>query len=135
MTSSESVAFQGIHSTLEILRPRAGVVVVRVRGNDVGEHGAGPFRELARDLEQPPVELFVDARETRGASLDVSNVWAHWLRSNRDSFHRVHMLTGSRFIQLTADFVRRFSELGDAMFVYTEPASFDEALARATRRP
>jgi phage regulator Rha-like protein len=44
------------------------------------------------------------------------------------------MLTGSRFVQLTADFVRRFAELGDAMHVYTDGAAFDEALRAATHR-
>jgi hypothetical protein len=43
------------------------------------------------------------------------------------------MLTGSRFVQLTADFVRRFAELGDAMLIYTDGVAFDEALASATR--
>jgi len=41
------------------------------------------------------------------------------------------MLTGSRFIRLTADFVRRFAELGDAMRIYTDPAAFDGALSNA----
>ena len=44
------------------------------------------------------------------------------------------MLTGSKFVQLTADFVRRFAELGDAMRVYTDGAAFDEALRAAVGR-
>jgi phage regulator Rha-like protein len=44
------------------------------------------------------------------------------------------MLTGSRFVQLTADFIRRFAELGGAMLIYTEGAAFDDALATAPRR-
>jgi hypothetical protein len=38
------------------------------------------------------------------------------------------MLTGSRYVRMTADFVRRFAELGDAMLIYTEPSVFDDAL-------
>jgi hypothetical protein len=128
----EASRFQGIHSTLSIERPIPGVVLITISGRDAGEHGDGPFRELARDLERGPFVLFVDARDTRGASIDVSNVWARWLREQRDSLHRIHMLTGSRFVQLTADFVRRFSELGDAMLVYTDPRAFDEAFKLAT---
>jgi hypothetical protein len=44
------------------------------------------------------------------------------------------MLTGTSFVQLTADFVRRFAELGDAMRIYTDGAAFDEALRLATVR-
>jgi phage regulator Rha-like protein len=43
------------------------------------------------------------------------------------------MLTGSRFVQMTADFVRRFAELGDCMLIYTEPSVFDETLEIALR--
>ena len=43
------------------------------------------------------------------------------------------MLTGSRFVQMTADFVRRFADLGDAMLIYTEPSVFDETLESALR--
>ena len=41
------------------------------------------------------------------------------------------MLTGSRFIRLTADFVRRFADLGELMRIYTDPAVFDGALSNA----
>ena len=34
----------------------------------------------------------------------------------------------------TADFVRRFAELGDAMLIYTDGAAFDEALRKTTTR-
>lgn len=57
-----------------------------------------------------------------------------WLRAHRDRLHQIHMLTGSRFVQLTADFVRRFAELGDAMLIYTDGAAFDDALRTATAR-
>jgi hypothetical protein len=126
--------FEGLHSTLTIGRPVGHVVVVTISGRDAGEHGDGPLRALDDELKRGPFSLFVDARHTQGASVDVSNVWAQWLRQRRDQLDRIHMLTGSRFVQLTADFVRRFAELGDAMLIYTEGAAFDDALATATRR-
>lgn len=126
--------FAGVHSTMTISRPRPHVVVVEIVGRDVGEHGDQPLRALDEELAAGPFALFVDARDTRGATVDVSNVWAQWLRSKRDQLHAVHMLTGSRFIQLTADFVRRFAELGDAMRIYTDGAAFDEALHGALQR-
>jgi hypothetical protein len=125
--------FEGIHSTFGIDRPSREVVLVTITGRDAGEHGDGPMRALDELLVDGPYALFIDARRTTGASIDVSNVWARWLRANRDRLHRIHMLTGSRFVQLTADFVRRFAELGDAMLVYTDGAAFDDALRTATR--
>jgi len=64
--------------------------------------------------------------------MEVSNQWATWLRARRDQLTRIHMLTGSRFVQLTADFVKRWADLGDKMRIYTEAEPFDEALLAAT---
>lgn len=110
------------------------MVLVTITGRDAGEHGNAPLQALDDELRSGPYELFIDARPTLGASVDVSNVWAQWLRSRRDQLQRVHMLTGTRFVQLTADFVRRFAELGDAMWIYTDGTAFDEAFQRSTER-
>jgi hypothetical protein len=72
------------------------------------------------------------ARQSRAVALDVSGSWARWLRSQRDALKRVNMLTGSRFVALTANFVRDFAELGDLMRVYSDPVSFDDALREAS---
>jgi hypothetical protein len=124
--------FEGLHSQIVINRRAPNVVSVTISGRDVGEYGDGPLRALSEELLRGSFVLFIDARRTLGASVDVSNVWAQWLRANRDRLHRIHMLTGSRFIQLTADFVRRSAKLGDAMLIYTDPTAFDEALRDAT---
>src|SRR5690242_12383927 len=125
--------FEGTHSTIAIARPAPHLVVITISGRDAGEHGNAPLRALEEELRAGPFALFIDARKTLGASVDVSNIWAQWLRTHRDDLHRIHMLTGSRFVQLTADFVRRFAELGDAMLVYTDGAAFDAELHAATR--
>jgi hypothetical protein len=121
-------SFEGLHSAIAITRPAPHVLLMTIRGRDAGEHGAAPMRALDEELLLGPATLFIDARRTTGASVDVSNVWAQWLRTNRDRLHAIHMVTGSSFVQLTADFVRRFAELGDAMRIYTDGAAFDEAL-------
>lgn len=126
------VQYEGVHCRLAIARPAAGVLVMRISGWDAGEFGDGPMRELAKDLDaERPIELFIDAREVKGASIEVSGDWSLWLGKHRSGFKRIHMLTGSRFIQITADFVRRFAELGDLMRIYTEGDAFDSALARS----
>ena len=126
--------FEGVHSTMTIARPEPHVVTVTITGRDVGEHGAEPLRALDEELRAGPFALYIDARGARGASVDVSNIWAQWLRNRRDQLQSIHMLTGTRFVQLTADFVRRFAELGDAMRIYTDGAAFDEVLHAAIQR-
>jgi len=125
----------GSNVSFSIARVAPAVVVVVISGRDVGEHGDRPLRALDNLLSEGSFELFVDARNTTGASIDVSNVWASWLRRHRDELHRIHMLTASRYVQITADFVRRFADLGDSMLLYTDAAAFDEQLRAATRRP
>src|ERR1051325_1224000 len=127
-----AVRFDGAHCSIVIERPRRAVVVLRISGRDIGEFADRPMREIDGDLQSGPIELFVDARNVQGASLDVSSDWAQWLGKHRDRFRRVSMLTSTRFIQMTADFVRRFAGLGDIMRIYTDPAAFDDALAAAS---
>ena len=79
------------------------------------------------------VKLFIDARAVRGASIDVSSEWAAWLGEHRSQLQSITMLTGSKFIQITAEFVRRFAELNGIMWVCTEPAVFDLAVEQACR--
>jgi hypothetical protein len=122
---------------LRLRRPVPGVVVLIISGTDVGEHGTAPFAELATDLVGEPFDLFVDARASRGVTIDVSSEWSRWLAKHKRSLLSIHMLTGSRFVQLTANFVRNFSELGELMRIYTEPAAFEAeheaAIERAQR--
>ena len=123
------VTFDGVHCSIILRRPTERVVILEIQGRDTGELGDAPFKELAKDLEVGRLDLFIDARKTLGAGLDVSGQWAQWLRTNKGRFRRVSMLTGSRFVQLTAEFVRRFAEMGDTMNVYTDAASFETALS------
>jgi len=132
MERAKDDRFEGLHCTLVIQRPAPGVIVMTISGTDTGGLGDAPFRALENDLVgDRPIEFFVDARDTRGASVEVSGDWAAWLGRNKPRFRHISMLTGSRFIRLTADFVRRFAELGDAMRIYTDPAAFDGALSNA----
>ena len=82
-------------------------------------------------VDAGPVRLFIDAREVRGASISVSGEWAIWLRAQKANLQSISMLTGSRYVEVTADFVRRFAELESIMRVYTEALPFDAAVAEA----
>src|SRR5438046_802619 len=117
------IQYEGVHCHLAIERLAKHIVVVRLAGWDAGEFGDVAMRELAKDLATGElIELFIDARAVKGATIEVSGEWAQWLGKHRSRFRLVNMLTGSRFIQLTATFVRRFAELGEIMRIYTDPA-------------
>jgi len=124
------IRYDGVHCSFRIERPAAGVVVLRISGTDVGELGDAPMQGLDDCLGASPVLFFIDARETRGASIDVSGEWAVWLSARKGRFSRISMLVGSRFIEMTADFVRRFAALEGLMRIYTDPAAFDEELGK-----
>jgi hypothetical protein len=129
-----SIEHEAIHSSLAIRRPAPGIAVIVLSGSDIGEFGDLPMRELQKDLACfNTIELFIDACAVRAAAIDVSAEWAIWMRARRVSFRRINMLTGSRYIQMTAAFVRRFAGLGDLMNLFTERASFDESLAASVR--
>jgi hypothetical protein len=125
------VTWEAPHSVLRLRRPAHGIVLLVLSGTDIGEHGSGPFQELERDLAGEPFALFVDARDSRGVTIEVSGEWCRWLAKHRNGLASIHMLTGSPFVHVTAGFVRNFAELGDLMRIYTEPARFEQALAEA----
>ena len=127
--------YEGINAGLAVERPAAGVVVLRLAGWDTGEFGDAAMKEIARDFAAArPLQLFIDARAVKGASIDVSNDWALWLRANRSRFAHISMLTGAPFVQLTAKFVQRFADLGEIMRIYTDAQAFDSALQEAIAR-
>ena len=128
------ITWEAPHSTLRLRRPAPGLVVLVISGTDIGEHGGGPFEELAQELERGPFTLFVDAKDSRGVTIEVSSEWCRWLGRHRSSLHGVHMLTGSPFVHITASFVRNFAELGDLMRIYTDPTQFERALAVTLQR-
>lgn len=128
--ATRELRYDGLNCTLALEQPAAGVVVLRISGTDTGEFGEAPMQALSQWLDcGAPVELFIDARDVRGASIEVSGDWAVWLSRHKERLAGVTMLTGSRFIQVTAEFVRRFAALDGIMRVSTDPAAFDAELA------
>ena len=131
--STPEIRYDGVHCAIAIERRSAKVLVLRISGTDVGEFGDAPMQALEQSLsDAAPVHLFIDARDTRGASIDVSGDWARWLGAHRNQLREIDMLTGSRFIEMTAEFVRRFADLQGKMRIYTDPSALDSALAQTT---
>jgi len=131
-TTQNPIRFDGVHCSIVLERPAKSVVLLRINGTDTGELADAPMQVL-NDWLSPTerVKFFIDARAVRGASIDVSSEWAAWLNAHRSQLESVTMLTGSRLIQVTAEFVRRFADLNGIMWVCTEPSVFDLALKQA----
>lgn len=128
----DEVTFEAVHCALTIRRPAPGVVIAIFKGMDVGEFGTRPFEELQKDLATgQPLELFIDARDVPGASIDVSKDWAKWMQENRSQLHRLSILCSSPFVQMTARFIRGFTGFEERMRIYTEAATFESAIAAA----
>src|SRR5688572_23800702 len=90
--------WEGMRCTIVVRRPAPGVVLVVIEGRDAGELGVRPFRALADDLARHGrVDLFIDARATRGASIDVTSWWAAWLARHKSSLRSVNFLARSRY--------------------------------------
>jgi hypothetical protein len=115
--------------TITISEVREGCVLVALEGRDRGDLGREPFVEIEKRFAGGRgLELFIDLEAAVGASLDVSGSWAVWLRANRQSFEHVNMLTGSYFVELSAQTVKRFSDLGDKVRLYSDRGAFEAAL-------
>lgn len=132
MAELDEALFEGLHCTIKVARPHPTIVLVAFEGQDTGELGKAPFIEIERAfVTQPRVELFIDARHGKAASVDVSSDWARWLSAKRAHLLHISMLTGSRFIQMSAGFVRKFADLGDLMRLYSDGVAFEAALANS----
>ena len=128
-SDTREVYFEGVHCNLAIERRSPQVVLMTIGGTDVGEFGDAPMNALKEWINgSSEVDLFIDARDVRGASVEVSGDWAGWLNAHKPFLRSVTMLTGSRFIHVTAEFVRRFARLEGSMRICTDPAVFEQML-------
>ena len=70
--SDDVVLLEGAHCTMRIERVAAGVLLLTIAGRDAGELGDAPLRALDRLAgDAARLDIFVDARETGGATIDV----------------------------------------------------------------
>ncbi|OJH35896.1 hypothetical protein [Cystobacter ferrugineus] len=120
-------------------RPRPGVVVLRIVGEDRGEFGTAPMDELRGDISRyAPLELFIEMEDSAEARMPVQEAWTDWFNTHRSALKSVSILTRSKYMHFTAEMVKFFSRTGELIRVYLEEAPFEEALQRAApsaRRP
>jgi hypothetical protein len=117
----------------EYRRPRPRLVSVTISGHDDGALGAAPLDELMPDLQGRPgrLLLFVDARATLAVATHVRDLWSAWFQAHRDRLEAVHVLPGSRIVELNVGLGRQLSRTGSLMRVHADAREFDRALAEA----
>jgi hypothetical protein len=133
---TETIHLEGVHTSVRIERRGRSVVLLSLTGKDAGELGSAPFEELDRMLaDAGTVELFIDASASAGATIDVSNAWASWFARNKPRLRSVTMFAGSRLIAITAEFVKRWADLGDTMRLTESGEELARLVAVASGRP
>ncbi len=113
-------------------RPRPGVVLIVISGDDKGQFGAAPHDELRGDLTHfAPCEIFIDLSRASLAHLSVQKAWTEWFARNRSWLKAVNILVAGKYIHVTVELAKLFSRTGELIRVYFDPALFDEALERS----
>ncbi len=122
-------------AAFELVRPKTGVLVVTIKGYDKGQFGTAPLDEIGSILRvAAPLELFIDARNAVGATVRVSQDWTSFLSRHQRDFRHVHVLAGSKAVELTVAIAQHLSRTGNLMQIYSDAAIFEAQLEAAARR-
>jgi len=130
-----SVRMKSGESALAFARPTSSVLVVTIFGYDKGQFGTAPFDEIGSVLRvAAPVHLFVDARNAVGATVRVSEDWTSFLSRHRTELAHVHVLVGSKMVELTVAIARHLSRTDRLIQIYSDPTVFETQLEAACTR-
>ena len=116
-------------------RPASGVLVVTITGYDKGQFGTAALDEIGSVLRlRTRVHLFVDARNAVGATVRVSEDWTGFLARHQTELARVHVLVGSKMVELTVAIARHLSRTDRLIQLYSDPAVFEDQLEADCKR-
>lgn len=133
--SNGSVRMASGTTEFVFVRPRASVLVVTITGYDKGQFGTAPLDEIGSVLRvAAPVQLFVDARNAVGATVRVSEDWTRFLTRHAADLDHVHVLVGSKMVELTVAIARHLSRIERLMQIYSDPGIFETQLEGACKR-
>lgn len=130
-TTTDGARWRSERCTHTLTRLRPGRVHLVIDGYDQGEFGNAIFDELLSEAKNfGKLELFVDLRTAFGAVTPVREAWTEWFRTQAPLLRRVHILSGSRFIDMATMTAKVLSHTGELIVIHQDAASFDAALAR-----
>jgi hypothetical protein len=120
-------------AAFEFARPTPSVLAITITGYDKGQFGTAALDEIVSVLRVAgPVQLFIDARNAVGATVRVSQDWTSFFSRYRRELINVHVLAGSKMVEVTVAIARHLSHTGNLIQIYSDPAVFEDQLARAT---
>jgi hypothetical protein len=130
-----SVRLTSGESAFVFARPAAAVLVVTITGYDKGQFGTAALDEIGSVLRLGArVHLFVDARNAIGATVRVSEDWTRFLARHQTELEHVHVLVGSKMVELTVAIARHLSRTDRLIQIYSDPAIFEAQLDAACKR-
>jgi hypothetical protein len=130
-----TVRYADPRASFTVVRLRPGLVLMFGDGHDTGQFGDAPLADFDAEIARfAPIELFCDASELFNASQVVFERWASWMQSRRSNLKAINVLTASKFVHLTISIAKVISGTGELMRLYTDPRSFEEAIAREVGR-
>ena len=110
-------------------RARPGALLVTITGMDGGQFGTSTLDEITTALARVHEELEAPlAREAIGAAVSVSDDWTRFFSSHRASLERVHVLVGSKVVELTVAMAQHLSRTGNLIQIYSDPEIFASRL-------
>lgn len=127
-----SVKLSGGDCVFRFHRPRPGIVVVRISGDDVGQFGSATMDEVAKEFDQvkTPIELFIDATKAVGPVTKVMEAWATWFETHHRRLKHVDILIPpeAKVLHLTVAIARHLSRTGDLISIHLDAENFHRAV-------
>ena len=120
--------------TFQFKRLRPGAMLVQIHGFDFGGLGDGPLDEVTAEMNRyPPLELFIDAGDVKGAVQTVIDAWTAWLKSNQTRLERVVILVGDRYMSQTMAVAKLFSRTGELILILSDSVRFEALVTKASK--
>jgi hypothetical protein len=112
------------------------VILLTLTGHDRGGFGDSVFEELRRTIGLGGrLDIFVDTRDAFNATTTVSTQWSAWFQANRAALKQVSVLVTSKFVLLTAEVMKLFSQTGELIRIYTDAPAFSDSIAQTIGAP
>ena len=131
-----SVVLRTPGCTFTYRRPKPGVLVVTITGDDDGQFGTATLDEIRMELlRERPLALFIDARAATGAAVSVSDDWKRFFEQSRADLASVVVLAPSKFVHLTVQIAKHLSRTGELIEILSAPAAFEDRLRKTVPPP
>ncbi|MGH2807045.1 MAG: hypothetical protein ACRDKT_07195 [Actinomycetota bacterium] len=118
--------------TFTFTRLRPGTLVVRIEGKDSGQFGTLPIDQFREEMQRfGELTLLIDARNGEVRAQNVIEVWGGFFKSNRLNLKSLHVLVGSKFMELTVGITTHLARMGRMVTVTTDAEAFERAVEKA----